>query len=197
VKRSTQQLLAIAGGALVVWWLSRQSSQPAADTVTDFSSDPVASVSDAVTSAVSGWKNVQQGPDWVPVLNAIENAHGLPVDLLARIAYQESHFRDDIIRGLKASPAGALGMMQMLPQYFQSVKVPVPFTDVDVQNQIEEAAAQVVSLFTQFQDWSLAIAAYNAGAGNVRKYGGIPPFPETQSYVAAVVADVPALSGAA
>lgn len=147
------------------------------------------------TLGVTSWKNVAEGSTWVPVLNAAEQQYGLPQDLLARVAYQESHFRESIIRGTQASPAGALGIMQLEPAYFSSVRVPVPFSDSDVRAQIDEAAQQLQSLYGEFGDWSLALAAYNAGAGNVRKYGGIPPFTETQNYVAQITADVPAIQG--
>jgi soluble lytic murein transglycosylase-like protein len=47
------------------------------------------------------------------------------------------------------------------------------------------------SLYLQFGSWSLALAAYNAGPGNVQKYGNtVPPFAETQSYVSSILADV-------
>jgi soluble lytic murein transglycosylase-like protein len=150
----------------------------------------------AVESSVVGWKNVGSAADWLPTIAQAEQQHGLPTDLLARMAYQESHFREEIIRGTKASPAGALGILQLMPQYFRSVNTPTPFTDADVRNQIDEAAQQMQSLYSQFSDWSLALAAYNAGAGNVRKYNGIPPFTETQNYVAQITADVPSLGAA-
>lgn len=149
---------------------------------------------DAMNATVSGWRNVNQGPVWTPILDSIGRSYNLPDDLLPRIAYQESHFREDIIRGTTASPAGALGMMQMMPQYFSSVTVPRPFSDTDVRAQILEAAGQLATLYRQFKSWPLALAAYNAGAGNVNKYGGIPPFPETQNYVAMIRADVPNLA---
>lgn len=146
-----------------------------------------------VEAAVAGWKSVGSAADWLPAIAQTEQKYGLPTDLLARMAYQESHFREEIIRGTKTSPAGALGILQLMPQYFDSVNAPVPFTDADVSNQIDEAGQQMQSLHRQFSDWSLALAAYNAGAGNVHKYGGIPPFKETQDYVAQISADVPAL----
>lgn len=142
----------------------------------------------------SDWHTEEQGPVWVPILNMTENRVGLPVDLLARIAYQESHFRESIIRGTYPSAVGALGIMQLMPKFFTSVSVAqIPYSDADVTNQIDEAAHFLAGLFHSTQDWDLAIAAYNAGLGNVRKYGGIPPFKETQDYVAQVTADVPSL----
>ena len=149
---------------------------------------------DDVTAALTGWKNVQQGPKWVPVLNAAETSLGIPPDLLARIAYQESHFRPDIISGANVSSEGALGLMQMLPKYFASVRVPTPFTDDDTAAQITEAGGLLASLYRQFSDWSLAVAAYNWGAGNVNNYlaGKVTALPdETATYVADVFGDVP------
>lgn len=152
--------------------------------------DPISNVADTVIATVAGWKSVQQGAVWLPYLNRAEDVHGLPADLLARIAYEESHFREEIIRGTKKSSAGAVGIMQLEPAYYPSAKAGIPFTDDDVRNQIDDAAVEMVHLYGRFSQWDLAIAAYNAGEGNVHKYGGVPPFPETQKYVADITADV-------
>lgn len=152
---------------------------------------PLQTATEDVMSAISGWQSVNDGPAWVPYIESVAPQYGIPANLLSRVAYQESRFRPEIIRGTTASPAGALGIMQMMPAYFASVRVPVPFQDADVQAQIHEAAQQLQSLYNDLGDWSLALAGYNAGAGNVKKYGGIPPFPETQKYVAQITADVP------
>jgi soluble lytic murein transglycosylase-like protein len=150
-------------------------------------------IGDAVTAAVSGWQNVEQGPVWVPVINQAESAAGIPANLLARMAYQESHFRPDVIDGTTASPAGALGILQLMPQYFDTVQVATPFTTADTVAQITQAAQQLATLYGTFSDWTLAVAGYNAGAGTVTKYingtGALPA--ETQAYVADVIADVP------
>lgn len=138
------------------------------------------------------WKDELEGPKWLSALGTAEGTYGLPTDLLARIAYQESHFRPEIIDGTLASPAGALGMMQLMPQYFSSVRVPIPFSFDDTSAQIEEAAKFLASLQGSTHNWSLTVAAYNAGLGNVEKYGGIPPFPETEDYVREILADVTA-----
>src|SRR5215469_9588016 len=107
------------------------------------------------------WQDEMEGPTWMPYLNEAEDAVGLPQNLLARIAYQESHFRHEIITGLLASPAGALGIMQLMPKFFTSVNVPRPYDTDDVIEQITEAAHFLAGLYKSTHDWSLAIAAYN------------------------------------
>jgi soluble lytic murein transglycosylase-like protein len=150
-------------------------------------------IGDAVQAELSGWQTVEEGPTWVPVINQSESAQGIPTNLLARMAYQESHFRQDIIEGTTASSAGALGILQLMPQYFSTVQVATPFTAADTTAQISQAAQQLASLYAEFSDWTLAVAAYNAGATTVKNYlagsGSLPT--ETQAYVADVIADVP------
>jgi soluble lytic murein transglycosylase-like protein len=150
-------------------------------------------IGDAVTAEISGWANVEQGPVWVPVINQAEVAAGIPANLLARMAYEESHFRPDVIDGTTPSSAGALGILQLMPQYFSTVQVPTPFSTQDTMDQITQAAGQLASLYTTFNDWTLAVAAYNAGAGTIQKYlAGTAALPsETAAYVADVIADVP------
>jgi soluble lytic murein transglycosylase-like protein len=165
--------LLVAGAAAVLLWQSQ-------------------TIGDAVTAATSGWQDVEQGPVWVPVINQAESVAGIPTNLLARMAYEESHFRPDIIDGTTASSAGALGILQLMPQYFSTVQVPVPFSSADTVAQITQAAQQLASLYAQFNDWTLAVAAYNAGAARVQAYLAGTPLPtETQAYVADVTADVP------
>jgi soluble lytic murein transglycosylase-like protein len=150
-------------------------------------------IGDAVTAAMSGWQSVEQGPVWVPVINTTEQQYGIPENLLARMAYEESHFRPDVIDGSTPSSAGALGILQLMPQYFNTVDVAVPFTTADTVAQISQAGQQLQSLYNQFNDWTLAVAAYNAGAGTVTNYingsGSLPA--ETAAYVADIIADVP------
>ena len=149
-----------------------------------------------LTAVLTGWQNAGEGPTWIPILNQAEMQNGIPQNLLARQAFAESSFAENIIRGIKSSSAGAMGIMQMLPTYFASVNVPTPYTDTDVSAQIAEAATLMASLYREFGTWELALAAYNAGSGNVQKYGGIPPFPETQNYVSSIIADIPQAASA-
>jgi soluble lytic murein transglycosylase-like protein len=144
--------------------------------------------------AVAAWRQSQNAGKWIPVLNSAESAHGIPPNLLARMAYEESHWRDDIISGATVSPAGALGIMQLEPAYFSSVNVPRPYTDADTAAQIDQAAAELARLYGVFGSWPLAVAAYNDGQGNIAAYvAGTRALPaETEQYLTDVFADVPA-----
>jgi soluble lytic murein transglycosylase-like protein len=191
---SNRELLLLLGLAGAGYWLytqqSSDSNAPPPDDATSFMNNPVA----AITEMVTPWKSAGQAATWLPILAVAENAYGIPTDLLARIAYQESRFREDIIRGDTPSTAGALGMMQMMPQYFQSVNRPRPYSDQDVTDQVNEAAGYLARNYAQFGNWTLAVAAYNAGATAVKKYApNLPPFTETQNYVAQISADLPGI----
>lgn len=135
---------------------------------------------------LSNWTQTGEGPQYVPVLNATEAQYGIPTNLLARIAYQESRFRPDIISGATRSPAGAVGIMQLMPNYFPNAGQS-PEADIDT------AGNLLSSLYNTFQDWQVAVAAYNDGQGNIQAYlNGTKTLPaETQNYVSAVIADVP------
>ncbi len=148
---------------------------------------------------MNDWKSVEDGATWVPVLNEVELQYGIPADLLARIAYQESTFKPDVISGAERSKPGAEGLMQLMPQFFASVKVPTPYTEDDTKKQIHESAQLLVTLHKRFNDWQVAVAAYNWGGGNVNheyakdahRYVLADMPTETQKYVYKVFADVP------
>jgi len=81
------------------------------------------------------------------------------------------------------SPKGAQGLMQIMPQTGKGLNLGDPF---DPSANIEAGSRYLSQQLKAFGDLRLALAAYNAGPEAVRKYAGIPPFPETQRYVAAV-----------
>jgi hypothetical protein len=105
------------------------------------------------------------------------NRHGVDPALLAAVAQQESVFDARAV-----SPAGAQGLMQFMPATAKGLGV----DPTDPASSIDGAARYLRQLTDQFGSTELGLAAYNAGPGTVRKYGGIPPYPETQAYVRAV-----------
>lgn len=108
-------------------------------------------------------------------------ATGVPVDLLKAVAKTESDFDPNCV-----SHAGAMGIMQLMPCNVEEYHVKDPF---DPEENIMAGAQQPADLSRRYDgDLTLTLAAYNAGSGNVAKYGGVPPFKETQNYVRKVTA---------
>ena len=79
------------------------------------------------------------------------------------------------------SKAGAMGLMQLMPENVKEAGISDAF---DPEQNIAAGTKQLAGLLTQYHgDLDLALAGYNAGPGNVHKYGGVPPFTETQNYI--------------
>jgi hypothetical protein len=108
----------------------------------------------------------------------IAEQEGIDPDLFLRLVQQESSFRPNAV-----SPAGAIGLAQLMPGTARDLGVD---PSDPIQN-LTGGARYLRQQMDTFQDPQLALAAYNAGPGNVRKYGGIPPFQETQNYVSRVL----------
>lgn len=138
---------------------------------------------------VSGWKSAKNAEKYLVLLHNAEIKHGLPPDLLARVAYQESRFRDDIVNGKVTSAAGAQGIMQIVPRWHPTIN------PLDVPAAIDYAARYLRQLYQQFGLWSLALAAYNYGPGNVSKVPRDQWPVETRNYVADITGDL--IAGAA
>lgn len=103
--------------------------------------------------------------------------HGVPEDLFLRLVQQESNWNPEAI-----SHKGALGLAQLMPATARRLGV-----DPAVPKQNLEGGARYLSKqFRKFGSWRLALAAYNAGPQAVKKYGGVPPYKETQNYVAKI-----------
>ncbi len=100
--------------------------------------------------------------------------YGLPQGLLSAVAQAESNYNPRAV-----SPAGARGLMQLMPATAAGLGVD-PFNPAQA---VDGAARLLKSNLATFDSVPLALAAYNAGPGAVRRYGGIPPYAETQNYV--------------
>jgi len=102
--------------------------------------------------------------------------NGVDAALIRAIIHAESAYQSDAV-----SPKGAQGLMQLMPQTAKMLQVKDPFNPA---SNIEGGARHLADLLEEFNgDVTLVAAAYNAGAGAVKKYGGVPPFDETQEYV--------------
>ncbi|HEX7153146.1 MAG TPA: lytic transglycosylase domain-containing protein [Thermoanaerobaculia bacterium] len=106
--------------------------------------------------------------------------HGLDPALVAAVVATESDFRPRLV-----SNKSAQGLMQIIPSTASLLGVSDPF---DPEENIAAGTKYLRYLFDRFDDQNLALAAYNAGEGNVSRHGGVPPFPETQNYLRRVSA---------
>lgn len=124
-------------------------------------------------------------PSWVPsryraLIADSARRHNVQPILLAAQLKAESDFNPNAV-----SPAGAQGIAQFMPGTAASVGLRDPF---DPRQAIDAQGKLMAGLIRQFKSIPLALAAYNAGPGAVQRYGGIPPFGETQAYVAKILA---------
>jgi hypothetical protein len=144
----------------------------------------------AVTGAVKGVAGAVEGaihhatPTKGEVIQQAAQKYGVPVALAIAIAKNESSFNNDA-----TSPVGAHGMFQLMPGTAKAL-------GVDPNNPVENVMGGIHYLAEQlhrFKSIPAGIAAYNAGPQAVIDHRGIPPFPETRAYVAAVLKDYRAL----
>jgi hypothetical protein len=112
--------------------------------------------------------------------------YGLSPALLAAVAKVESGYDPAAVSG-----AGAQGLMQLMPATARGLGVDA----LDPAQAVDGAARMLSADLDRFGSLDLAVAAYNAGGGAVSRYGGIPPFAQTQAYVPKVMAAMEQLAG--
>lgn len=113
------------------------------------------------------------------IFQAASQRHGISNQLLKAVAKVESNYNPNAV-----SPSGASGLIQLMPATARGLGV----TDVfDARQNVNAGAKYLSQLLTRYDgNLHLALAGYNAGPGNVAKYGGVPPFKETQNYIVKV-----------
>ncbi len=136
--------------------------------------DQAVSTSPVSTAPVSSAPVSARTP-YASLFTAAAAKYDVPATLLSAVAKEESGYNAQAV-----SPAGAEGLMQLMPGTARGLGVTDPFNPAQA---VDGAARMLRDLTNRFGSTSLALAAYNAGPGAVMKYGGIPPYPETQRYV--------------
>lgn len=136
----------------------------------------------APQKAIVGYKNVAKRQveqiDLVPIIMAKAKKYNLDPRLVRGVIQVESAFNPRAV-----SCVGAGGLMQLMPGTAYHLGCRDRF---DPEQNIEAGAKYLRQMMDRFNDWDLAIAAYNAGPGAVERAGGIPPYAETQRYVVKV-----------
>lgn len=155
------------------------------------SSKPPMSMGSQLPSApfdpvASGLINLGSDPemsDLRTLAATIAEKHGVDPKLFQALINQESGFNPKAV-----SPAGAMGLSQLMPKTAKSLGVTDPF---NASQNLEGGAKYLAQMMKEFNgDPKLALAAYNAGPGAVKRAGGIPPFQETQDYVKKILGNL-------
>ena len=150
-------------GAVVV---HRAPAVYAADGASEIAAQPASGAASSVPDAPA------------PLVRAANHAD-LSAALIEAVAWQESRLRAGVV-----SRAGAIGEMQLMPATARALGVD-PF---DSEQNFRGGATYLRQMLDRYDgDIVLALAAYNAGPGAVDRYGGVPPYPETRAYIAAIL----------
>lgn len=131
-----------------------------------------------ISSAGDGTAD-KQG-NFAQIIKAISERYQVDPDLVQAVVKAESNFDARAV-----SPAGAEGLMQLMPETAESLGVSNAFDPVE---NVDGGVRYLRMLLSQFGgDVELALAGYNAGPGAVAEHGGVPPYEETQAYVQRVM----------
>jgi soluble lytic murein transglycosylase-like protein len=177
---------------LQAMWAAASGGAPAPPPATSFSSalaraTPTAAASLATTASTTATptstsSSLPAGTPYAAEITAAAQANGVDPALLAGLVKQESGFNPTA-----GSPAGARGLTQLMPGTAAGLGVTNVLDPVQSLNGGAKYLKQQLDAYGG--DVAKALAAYNAGPGAVKRFGGIPPYAETQNYVRIVQAN--------
>jgi soluble lytic murein transglycosylase-like protein len=159
-----------------------KSQIQAAHSVMDQQSDTGAFFATTPVSMPASFMNCEPvpKPQLFEMIEAAANKQGVDPALVREVARQESAFRPCAV-----SSKGAEGLMQLMPATQAQFSVTDPF---DAGQSLDAGTKLLKQLLDRYHgDLSLALSAYNAGAGRVDKAGGVPEIPETKNYVLSIL----------
>lgn len=157
------------------------------DGVTELAADAIAGFEDeerAAPQAPTPPPPARPAPEASPreLVEAAARKHGLPPEFVHSVADAESGYRVAAV-----SSRGATGLMQLMPETARTYGADPTVPEQNVDAGTRYLRDLLVKYETSDHQVSRALAAYNAGPGAVERYDGVPPYPETQDYVARVI----------
>ena len=133
---------------------------------------------DPMVSAAESETSLLDATPYAEIIASMSEAHGVDPNLVRALIQVESNYRPKA-----KSPKGAMGLMQLMPSTAREYKVRNPY---DPKANISAGVKHLKSLIDRW-GVELALAAYNAGEGAVKKFNGIPPYRETRNYVTKIL----------
>lgn len=145
------------------------------------STNSVAAQATATPSTTDSIASTSTGPvtQYDAIIQKASLTYGIPEKMIKAVIKQESNFNSNA-----TSSVGAAGLMQLMPSTAQYLGVT---NTRDAEQNIMAGTKYLKQMYDKFGSYELMLAGYNAGPGNVSKYGGIPPFNETQNYVSKIM----------
>lgn len=141
--------------------------------------EPVAAAESVPTTVAQAVRSaIPASTPFAEIITAVSEAHGVDPMLVRALIEVESNYRPRA-----RSPKGAMGLMQLMPATARAYKVGNPY---EPKANIEAGIKHLKGLIDKL-GLELALAAYNAGEGAVKRFNGIPPYRETRNYVSRIL----------